>query len=339
MTDNAQENADVSAALSEAGASMDALAAEGDEYDRKARALSTLAHYHNIWMSFQRWCDRYCVSALPAEPEIVALYITDIARRVKAASISVHLAAIGHHHRAFGHTAPSDHPVVRTRLAGIRRTKGVAPVQKTPLLLENVDQIIGLMGDQRPQAIRDSALILLGWAAGLRRNEIVGLDVGRGQSGDGRGYVVFTVRGLDVVLTRTKTDQEGNGRTIAVPMRRSKSKCPVRLLRQYLMENAIEHGPIFRPFHPNRRDLIDRRLDASGVARIVKRWARRLGLDSGTFGGHSLRSGFVTETLNAGATVAAVQATTGHRRIDTVYRYHQVVHRYRESPLNDIGAW
>ena len=61
---------------------------------------------------------------------------------------------------------------------------------------------------------RDRALLLLGFAGAFRRSELVGLDVTAG--GDGHGYVEFTRDGLVVTLTRSKTDQEGQGRQVGI---------------------------------------------------------------------------------------------------------------------------
>ena len=65
-------------------------------------------------------------------------------------------------------------------------------------MLETLDQ-----GTFRGQ--RDRAMLLLGFAGGLRRSDIVGLDVGRDQTEDGRGWVeIFPDKGVLVTL-RGKT--------------------------------------------------------------------------------------------------------------------------------------
>ena len=78
--------------------------------------------------------------------------------------------------------------------------------------------------------MRDRALILLGFAAALRRSELAALDV---------ADLEFVREGLVVHLRRSKTDQEGQGRKIGVPWGRT-SACPVKAVEKWLQVAAIE---------------------------------------------------------------------------------------------------
>lgn len=308
---------------------------EGERYDRSSTAETTRSIYSRMWRAFERWCTAHEVASLPAAPEVVAVYITDLARRLRPSSIGVHLAAIRYHHNVAGETSPTENGLVKRRMAGIRREKGTAPAQKSPLLLDQLDKALDRLGP-RNKGVRDRALFMVAWAAGLRRSEVVGLDAAPG--GQGTGYIRFTAQGMDIVLTRSKTDQEGEGRVIAIPLRRNAGKCPVRLLQRWLEIIGIEDGPIFRPV--TQGGVIARtRLRAEAVAQAVKKAARLVGLDPRQYAGHSLRSGFVTTAAGAGAPVSSLQATTGHRQVNTLFGYVRQVRRYDESALKYIPSW
>lgn len=311
---------------------------EGDNYDRKAKAVLTTSLYRRLWRAFERWCEQENMNAEEATPEQVALYITLLARRLKPSSIAVHTAAMAAHWAERGRTPPTESPIVRRRLAGIRRTKGTAPLRKAPLTLDDLDRALeNLGGGSETKKRRDKALLMLGWAAGLRRSEVVGLDAGPG--GGGSGFIRFTQQGLDVILTRGKTDQEGEGHIIAIPLRRgSRHLCPVRLVRDWLDHAEITNGPLFRPVDRTGR-VAGTRLRADSVARMVKDTVEAIGLDASLYSGHSLRAGFVTTTANAGASIPAMQATTRHRQIGTLFSYVRQVRRYEESALKQVPSW
>jgi site-specific recombinase XerD len=53
----------------------------------------------------------------------------------------------------------------------------------------------------------------------------------------------------------------------------------------------------------------------------VKRWAKAAKLDPDQFAGHSLRAGFVTSALEAGADLLKVMDVTRHREVKTLQAY------------------
>lgn len=308
---------------------------EGQAYDKWATAPSTRDLYRRMWDSFTRWCQEHEVEHLPAAPEVVAVYITDLARRLRPSSIGVHLAAIRHYHAENGEVSPTENGIVRRRMAGIRRAKGTAPCQKSPLVLDDLDKAMDRLG-AKMKAVRDRALFMVAWAGGLRRSEVVGLDIT--PTDDGTGFIRFTAQGMDIVLTRSKTDQEREGHVVAIPLRRNPSKCPVRLLQAWLESAEITEGPAFRAV--TKGGIISRtRLRAAAVAQAVKKAVGRLGLNIHHFSGHSLRAGFVTTAAGAGAPIASLQATTRHKQIGTLFGYVRQLRRYEESALRYIPSW
>jgi integrase len=65
------------------------------------------------------------------------------------------------------------------------------------------------------------------------------------------------------------------------------------------------------------------RLTGRAVAEIVKRAAKRVGIDPAKVSGHSLRSGFATSAARGGADLADIMAQTGHKNADVARRYIQ----------------
>jgi hypothetical protein len=105
--------------------------------------------------------------------------------------------------------------------------------------------------------------------------------------------VAETEDGLVLSLRRSKTDQEGQGSKVAVSWGSHPETCPVRAYRARKAAAGMTEGAVFRGIN-NRGRLASERLDRNSVARIVKRAARRVGLDPATYAGHSLRAGFCT---------------------------------------------
>jgi integrase len=84
--------------------------------------------------------------------------------------------------------------------------------------------------------LRDRALLLLCFGGALRRSELVAPDV---------ADIEFTDDGLRVTISRSKTDQESQGATIAII--RGGACCPVKAVKVWLDAAGISAGPIFRP--------------------------------------------------------------------------------------------
>jgi integrase len=257
----------------------------------------------------------------------VALYLTALAEGGrKASTITRRVSAISQAHQAAGHESPTKTAPVRAVLRGIRRTLGVAPQAKTPVLIEDLRLMVGALPEGL-LGIRDRALLLIGFAGGFRRSELVSLNV---------GHVEFSKDGLRVTVAKSKTDQEGSGRKVGIPYGSHPETCPVRALRAWLEAARIERGALFRPI--NRHGQIQNtRLSDKAVALIVKRYADAIGKDASDFAGHSLRAGLATAAAIGGATERAIMAQTGHRSSAMVRRYIREGSLFRENAAAKVG--
>jgi integrase len=216
--------------------------------------------------------------------------------------------------------------VITEALRGIKRVHGTAPNQKAPVLTEDLRLMLrhtpaGMIG------IRDRALLLVGFAGAFRRSELVSLDC---------AGLAFTSEGMLIKLRRSKTDQEGQGRQIALPFGSNSSTCPVAAMRAWLEAAAITEGPVFRSIQKGGR-VHAKRLSDKGVALIVKRYAAAAGLDAATFSGHSLRAGLVTSAARAGVPERVIMRQTGHKSIDMVLKYVRQANAFSENAVNALG--
>lgn len=293
-------------------AAHDFALAEKSEGTRRAY-LSDLA-------GFARWCEGVGLRPLPAEAATIAGYLAHLATQgLKASTIKRKIAAIRYGHRLRGLDCQAGAELVRSVHKGIRNRIGTRPDQKAPATAETVAKMVRRIPASTLAGKRDRALILLGFGAALRRSELVGLDVE--DLAQQREGVLVTVR-------RSKTDQEGRGHEVAVP-RGSRLRVPVAL-EDWTASAGLTAGPLFRRIRKGDR-LTDERLTGHAVAEIVKRWALAAKLDPADFAGHSLRAGFVTSALEAGADVFAAADQGRWRKLETVREYDRRAKAFRNN--------
>jgi site-specific recombinase XerD len=236
---------------------------------------------------------------------------------VKPATLARRLAAIRCAHKLAGHASPSASETVKATLRGIKRIRRVAPNRKAPATADKIAVMAAATGDG-VRGLRDRALLLLGFAGAFRRSELVALDAGDIQFCDG---------GLRVRIRRSKTDQEGEGATIAIVP--GSFACPVKATREWLKAARITGGPVFRPISKTGR-VLSRRLSDRAVAEVVKTYARRVGLKAKDFSAHSLRSGFLTSAARRGASIFKMMDVSRHKSIDTLRGYVRDAELFRD---------
>jgi len=272
-------------------------------YVAAAMADNTRRAYQSDLADFLRWG-----GVVPCSIETLAAYIADRAETLSPHTITRRVVGISRAHVTQGLPNPAKNDLVRTVLRGVRRKNGTAQRQVTPLVKQDLLAILPLM--RGTKGIRDRALILLGFAAALRRSELVALDV---------QDLSFVKEGLLVHLRKSKTDQEGEGRKIAVPYGRT-SACPVKAVQHWLEHAQIADNAIFRSVNKSGQ-VAEGRLTAHSAALILKAYAQAAGLNASDISGHSLRSGLVTSAAQAGVAAHKIQQQTGHRSTEMLVRY------------------
>jgi integrase len=246
---------------------------------------------------------------IPTTDVELAAYLAEYATCLKPATLTRRLAAISVAHEAQRLPNPVSSPLIRATMRGIRREHGAAQRQAAPLLRDDLFAVLAAVGEGIKD-LRDRALLLLGFASALRRSELVALDC---------GDIERVRQGLILHLRKSKTDQDGAGRKIGVPLGRSKW-CPVLALERWLEAAEIEVGPIFRGVD-RHGNVSAERLSAEAVCIVVRERVAKAGYNPKKFSGHSLRAGLATSAAQAGVSPWRIRQTTGHASDAMLARY------------------
>jgi site-specific recombinase XerD len=152
--------------------------------------------------------------------------------------------------------------------------------------------------DKRPGGVRDAALLAVLYGGGLRRSELVALNL-----------------------------SDYNPETRELRVRRGKGKkarvcyAPVgcmQALARWLECRGIKHGPIFCRIRKGNNILLER-LTGQAVLFVLNQRAQQAEVKA--FSPHDLRRTFIGDLLEAGADIATVQHLAGHANVQTTARY------------------
>lgn len=293
-----------------------------DSYVRSAQAASTKRSYAQDLAHFRSHGGK-----IPCAPETIAEYLAKFAGVLATATLAHRLIAIHRAHTDRGLDSPVKDRLVKRTMQGIRRTFGVAQKRARALVKDDLVELLVLVAQQKPlKAARDKALLLIGFAGAFRRSELVALRM---------EDITPHAHGIELLIRRSKTDQEGEGRTVFVPLAKSEERCPVKALDRWLELAGIGEGPLFRPVNRHDRVGTGQALTPQSVALIVKSAVRKAkGVDAAkTVSGHSLRAGFVTEAATVGMPTSAIMGQTGHKSLEMVYRYVRPVEKRKIPSL------
>ncbi len=273
-------------------------------YVRGAISESTRRAYQSDLRHFLDWG-----GTVPATDVTVAGYLAAHAGALGVATLARRVASISKAHGAHGLPNPTKSELVKATLRGIRRAHGTPQRRAKPMVKEDLFGVLAAMGDSLKDA-RDKALLLVGFAGGFRRSELVAIEC---------ADVEPVRQGIVVHVRRSKTDQEGAGRKVGIPHGRTRW-CPVTALSDWLARSGIEDGPVFRRVD-RHGNLLDARLSGEAVSLVVKERASGAGLDPGEYSGHSLRAGLATSAAAAGVSSWKIRQQTGHASDAMLARY------------------
>ncbi|MBC9877646.1 site-specific integrase [Bradyrhizobium sp. INPA01-394B] len=326
-------------------AHLDALADRARGYVEAASSANTRRAYAADWKHFTTWCRRQGVEMFPPDPQVVGLYITACAsgkatgdkKPNSVSTIERRLSSLTWNYAQRGQALDRKDRHIATVMAGIRNTHASPPLQKEAILPEDLIAMLETFDRGTLRGLRDRAMLLLGFAGGLRRSEIVGLDVARDQTEDGRGWVEVFDKGVLVTL-RGKT----GWREVEVGRGSSDATCPVVALQTWLKLARIAHGPLFRRVTGQGKAVGSERLNDQEVARLVKRVALAAGvrgdLSEGEreqkFAGHSLRAGLAS---SAEVDERYVQKQLGHASAEMTRKYQRRRDRFRVNLTKASG--
>ena len=310
-------------------------------YAAARSSANTQKAYASDWTQFSRWCRRRGFDARDPSPEVVGLYLAASASgegtpKAAVSTIERRLAAITTQYRSAGTPLPRQDRHIIDVMAGIRRQHARPPKQKEALFAEDILAMCATLPNDL-RGYRDRAILLLGFAGGLRRSEITGLDCGPEQTPETGGWIEILEEGA-ILTIRGKT----GWRTVEIGRGSSPRSCPVAAIELWLKLGRISIGPVFRRVREKNSGIGPERLDDKHVARLVQSTALKAAIRAdlpeaeraGLFAGHSLRAGLAS---SANVSEADAQRQLGHASVDMTRRYQRRKERFRVNLTRAAG--
>ena len=350
-----EESDDIALPAHVAGSgTLDRLVDTARDYARAAASDNTLKAYGKDWAHFARWCRMKGAEPLPPSPEMIGLYLADLAsgsgpspsksalgpqsasRPLSVSTIDRRLSGLAWNFAQRGFTLDRKNRHIATVLAGIKRKHARPPVQKEAILAEDILTMVATLPyDLR--GLRDRAILLLGYAGGLRRSEIVSLDVHKDDTPDSGGWIEIFDKGVLLTLN-AKT----GWREVEIGRGSKEQTCPIHALEQWLHFAKIDFGPVFVGTSRDGKRASETRLNDKHVARLIKRTVLDAGIRSdlpekerlALFSGHSLRAGLAS---SAEIDERYVQKQLGHASAEMTRRYQRRRDRFRVNLTKAAG--
>ncbi|OGB24876.1 MAG: integrase [Burkholderiales bacterium RIFCSPLOWO2_02_FULL_57_36] len=303
---------------------------ETELQDRHRRFLSaatsdnTRRAYRSAIRHFQTWG-----GVLPCEPALVRRYLLTYAEALNPRTLALRLTALSQWHQFQGFADPTSHPDVRTTLRGIARTHGRPKKKAKALPIDDLEAMVRLLrSDTTLQGMRNNALLQIGFFGAFRRSEVAELTVDN---------LTWEPDGLIITLSRSKTDQDGQGIIKAIPFGAPNGMCcPVTALKKWLTAAQITSGAIFRRI--TRQGIVGgEALYAGSVNAILKSCAAMAKLSSvPELSGHSFRRGLATSAYRAGADFKTIKRQGGWRHDATVQGYIDEAGQFEDNAAGSL---
>jgi len=322
---------------------LDRLVETARDYARAAVSDNTRSAYARDWGHFTRWCRRRGADPLPPSAELVSLYLTDLAAprnpkvpALSVASIERRLSGLCWNYRQRGTPLDRTDRHIAAVLAGIRRQHARPPMQKEAILGQDIIAMLATLPHDL-RGLRDRAILLLGFAGGLRRSEIVSLDRNKDDTTDSGGWIDILEEGALLTL-RGKT----GWRDVEIGRGTSAQTCPVHALEQWLHFGRITFGPLFTAVTRDGKHACATRLNDKHIARLVKSCVLKAGLRADLpdadrvrlYSGHSLRAGLAS---SAEVDERHIQKHLGHASAEMTRRYQRRRDRFRTNLTKAAG--
>jgi site-specific recombinase XerD len=241
------------------------------------------------------------------EDELIRLGVKRQKGPLKYATIKRRLFTISAFHTKQGLPNPCKHQMVREVMGKARRAmilNGVEVEKKAPAVKSVIEKLIATCDDSLVGK-RDKALILVAFSSGgRRRSELSALRVSDVQKISG---------GYQIRMYHSKSDYSG------IPKLYPVVGLSGSALKEYLDTTGITSGPLFRNIGKHG-SLLDG-LSAIGIQHVFKKRCKLASLDEEALSSRSLRSGFVTESLNQSKSLHDIKAMTGHASFKSLEDY------------------
>ena len=285
--------------------SLDRLVDTARDYARAAASDNTLKAYAKDWAHFARWCRMKGAEPLPPSPEMIGLYLADLASGsgpsppLSASTIDRRLSGLGWNYAQRGFTLDRKNRHIATVFAGIKRRHARPPVQKEAILAEDILAMVATLAfDLR--GLRDRAILEVLYSCGVRLGEIQTMDL---------PHVNFTSK---EILVRGKGSKE---RWVLF------GQPAATALRRYLDEGRPQLA--IRPESALFLNRYGARLSRRSMEKLVGRYGIQAQTTLGVHP-HTLRHSFATHMLEGGADLRVIQELLGHSSPSTTQIYTHV---------------
>lgn len=291
------------------------------EYLKNEFAENTRKSYGYHLTCFASFCVEHKYSPLPATPDTLIHYITELASTKKVATLSAHLSAIKKVHEEKELDSPTDHIKVKRLMKGIKNTKGVKPKQAKAIRKNTLNKVVLPIDDNSIIGLRDRTLLLWGFIGAYRRSELAATRM---------EDLTFDEKGITVFIPRSKKDQQGQGQYKVIPYHSRPELCPVRTFMKYQKAVGISEGFVFVSPRKGDRPQYDKPIPSKSIYDIFKPY-----LKGGNYVPHSLRAGFITEAKRAGSDDYAICNQTG-QKVATIQTYVRPINAWDHNAVFDI---
>ncbi len=308
------------------------------DYAKLARSANTQKAYQSDWKDFQFWCDTHQLSPLPADPNTIALYLSDRATNkwtnhngkpyspLKASTLQRRLTTIYQAHIISRHPLETRHPIITETWRGILNTIGAMQKQVKPITIDVLRLMLDSINGDSPIYVRDRAILLLGFSGAFRRSELVNLNI---------SHLSCVREGYIVKLAKSKTDQTSLGREVGIPYGSNPMTCPVRAIQDWVLIANIQEGPLFRGVD-RHGNIGSTPLSSRAISLIIKR-NNHIKHQNDDYSGHSLRAGFATSAAKAGISEYLIMRQTGHKKSDTIKKYIRLGTIWEDNAATKLG--
>ena len=289
--------------------------ADFEQWIEAGTAKSTRRAYDRDIAYFWRWIEKYLPhqkKQYPVTSEVVIQFCLyhlseNSPKQLKVSTLRRYLASVSVGHKEAGYASPTTNDQVKLLLKRAKSARVERPQQKAAITRDILDKMLATC-DETLIGVRDRALLLVAFCSGgRRRSEIANLTT---------NDITKTKYGYLITLAKSKTDQEADGFTVPI------SGDAALALKQWLVKSGIRGGNIFRGI---KSDLtLYNGITGNSIYKIVKKRIKLIGLDERIYGAHSLRAGFITESVNSGKTIYETMQYSGHRDPETAQSYIRI---------------
>lgn len=212
-------------------------------------------------------------------------------------------------------------------MTGITRVHGKPKEKAPPLSPEELMKMVRMLVlDNSLMAMRDNAILQIGFFGALRRSEIIQIQY---------EHIQWLNEGIEILLPSSKTDQAHEGQYCAIPYGNN-TLCPIKALEAWLSKSNIKEGALFRRVMKNNQ-ISDYPLTPLSINHIIKRTALLAKIDNARkISPHSLRRGLATSAARANASIKTIMRAGRWKQVNTVMEYIEASERFNDSAAASV---